>query len=43
MTELPNDKKFMREKIVRPKETRSQKAGRFFCPGKGSGRKYRQA
>lgn len=31
MTELPNDKKFMREKIVRPKETRSQKAGRFFC------------
>lgn len=31
MTESPNDKKFMREKIVKPKETKSQKAGRFFC------------
>lgn len=31
MTESPNDKKFMREKIVKPKETKGQKAGRFFC------------
>ena len=31
MTESPNEKKFMREKIVKPKESRSQKAGRFFC------------
>lgn len=31
MTESPNDKKFMREKIVKPKETTGQKAGRLFC------------
>lgn len=31
MTDSPNEKKFMREKIVKPKETKGQKAGRFFC------------
>lgn len=31
MTESPNEKKFMRETIVKPKETKGQKAGRFFC------------
>lgn len=31
MTDLPNEKKFMREKIVKPKETKGRRAGRFFC------------
>lgn len=31
MTDSPNEKKFMREKIVKPKETKGQRAGRFFC------------
>ena len=31
MTDSPNDKKFMREKIVKPKETSGRRAGRIFC------------
>lgn len=31
MTDSPNEKKFMRETIVKPKETKSRKAGRIFC------------
>lgn len=31
MTDSPNEKKFMREKIVKQKESKSQMAGRFFC------------
>ncbi len=31
MTDSPNEKKFMREKIVKPQETKGKKAGRLFC------------
>lgn len=31
MTDSPNEKKFMRETIVKPKETKGKRAGRFFC------------
>lgn len=31
MTDSPNDKKFMREKIVKPKETKGKTAGKIFC------------
>ena len=31
MTDSPNEKKFMREKIVKPKQTGRQVAGRIFC------------
>lgn len=31
MTETPGEKKFMREKIVKPKMSRREAAGRFFC------------
>ena len=30
MTDSPNDKKFMRETIVKPKEEKSRKAGRML-------------
>ena len=31
MTDSPNGKKFMREKIVKPKKTGRQVAGKIFC------------